>query len=318
MSMRKGLSKHAALAVASLFVFGSFAWGQSGTRQPTPAQPTPGQAQYPVALRGYCPVCLIDMKQWVAGHPDDSVVYDGHLYRFPAPEQMQMFQADPAKYTPVLHGDCIVCLKNMGQRIPGDLNFGKFHEGRVYFFPSDKERQMFVADPATYKDADLAFNGNCVVCQVEMNQVMPGKPEFTAHHQGLRYLFPGAEQRNMFLAHPRKYAVNPAEGSGPATDRRSSLDQNTEVKTVSVQGRTSCAGCEHGVKPLGAPDELGLAVVTEGDQVYIIEDAHKLYPKIYEERFQGQVVKLTGTVLQERGSFVWVRPDDVRVAEPAK
>ncbi len=294
--------------LASMLVAASPTFGQSGTRQPTSTQART-QGTEPLALRGYCPVCLVNMKKWVPGKPEYAATYDGHVYQFPGAEQLEMFNADPAKYTPALHGDCVVCLVNMGQRVPGKLEFTQIYKGRVFLFPSEEQRQMFKADPAKYADADLALGGICAVCRVEMQQEVPGKPEFAVLHNGMRYLFPGAEQRQMFLANPAKYAVKPAEGSGPAANRQSSITRpNGTVRMVSVKGRTSCAGCEHGVKPIGHPDELGLAVVTDAGTLYVVEGAHELYPTLYEERFDSRVVSLTGEVIREEGKVVWVRP----------
>jgi YHS domain-containing protein len=66
---------------------------------------------------------------------------------------------------------------------------------------------MFLKNPDKYADIDLAAQGKCTVCQVEMNQTVPGKPEFTVVHKGRRYQFPGQEQLNMFVANPAKYEI---------------------------------------------------------------------------------------------------------------
>lgn len=309
-------------AITSLVLTGSVAWAQSGTRQTAPnTQPSAGQAEYPVAIGGYCPVCVVNMKQWVPGRPEFSVVYDGHVYRFPGQEQMQMFLDNPAKYTPALHGGCIVCLKNMNQHVAGDLNFGQLYQGRIYFFPSDEQRQMFRADPTAYANADLALGGMCAVCRVEMNQEVPGKPEYTIHHRGMRYQFPGPEQRDMFMANPEKYAIPPgsgaAEGSGPANNRQSSRQEkgDSKVQTVSVKGRTSCAGCDHGVQTLGDPDELGLAVVTNEGEIFVVEGAHTKYPALYESRFEARSVELQGTLIKRDKTISWVEPSSLRISD---
>lgn len=296
--------------IASVLVTSNLAAAQSGTRQVT--QPGGAAAVTPVALGGYCPVCLLNMKKWVAGKPEFSVTYDGHVYRFPGREQMEMFQADPAKYTPVLHGDCVVCLANMGKRVPGSLNFAQIHGGRVYLFPAEEQRAVFRADPAKYADSDLALGGNCAVCRVEMGREVKGKPEFATHYNGLRYLFPGGEQRKMFLANPQKYAAKPTEGSGPAAGpRASNLGEAAAGRIISVRGRTGCAGCDYGIKPLGDPDELGLAVVTEGGKLYVVEGAHRLYSSLYESRFESREVTLTGQIIREEGRVAWVRPSSL-------
>jgi YHS domain-containing protein len=66
---------------------------------------------------------------------------------------------------------------------------------------------MFLKNPDKYADIDLAAQGKCTVCQVEMNQTVAGKPEFTVVHKGRRYQFPGQEQLDMFIANPAKYEI---------------------------------------------------------------------------------------------------------------
>jgi YHS domain-containing protein len=87
----------------------------------------------------------------------------------------------------------------------------------LFLFANEQGKQMFTADPAAFANADLAFGGQCAVCRVDMRQAVAGKPQFTEVHNGLRYRFPSAEQRGMFLANPKKYedvgtSVRPATG----------------------------------------------------------------------------------------------------------
>lgn len=60
-------------------------------------------------------------------------------------------------------------------------------------------------------------------------------------------------------------------------------------------GTSTCAGCEHGVVPIGAPDTLGLGIESADGRLYVIEDSHKRYPEVYESRFQKLKLKLTVT-----------------------
>lgn len=159
-----------------------------------------------LAMNGYCPVCIIEKKKWVRSNQQHQATYDGRIYYFPEEKQKNMFLADPAKYAPALGGDCIVCYAKMGARSPGSVQHGSLYQGRLFLFPDENMRAEFRGNPNPYVNADLAFGGNCAVCRVEMNQQMKGKPSIAAMHDGLRYLFPGEEQRNMFLANPQKYA----------------------------------------------------------------------------------------------------------------
>ena len=204
--------------VATTLVLGSLlaaaAQAQSGTRTTPSASRPAAQAGSGtktnagvVGLQGYCPVCIIDMKKWVKGDAQYSAQYDGKTYLFPSDEQKQMFLKDPSKYTPILGGDCIVALVEMGKRVPGSLQFAALHEDHLYLFSNEKAKSMFQANKVKYAHADIARGGKCTVCRVEMNKDVDGVAEFTSLYKGMRYLFPGQEQQQMFNQNPSKYEV---------------------------------------------------------------------------------------------------------------
>ena len=256
-----------------------------------------------VALSGYCPVCITDMKKWVRGNPQFAATYDGKTYHFPSAETRERFLANPVKYAPVLGGDCVVCLAKMGKRMPGSVLHAAYHGGRLFLFPGKDQKQMFVDNPQAYADVDLALNGDCAVCLKEMGKQMPGKPEHTIIHNGMRYQFPGEDQAEMFMAYPKKYMNLELPKPGPS----SSAQPKATSKIVVISGKSGCAGCDYGVTPIGS-DELGLAVKSTEGKVFIVEDAHMLYPKLYEKRFEGLNVNLQGEVVKTDGEFTWVRP----------
>lgn len=164
-------------------------------------------ANAPLGLDGFCPVCIIDMKQWVKGEPEFAVLMDGKKYLFPGEEQKQKFLKNTTKYTPALGGDCIVCFATDGSRVPGKLNVATLHEGRLFLFPTEEEKAIFMKDPAKFENADLALGGNCAVCRIEMQKEVAGKAEFGTIAAGMRYYFPSQEQRMMFLKNKPKYLV---------------------------------------------------------------------------------------------------------------
>ncbi len=200
----------AALLSAALLV--STATAQSGSRNAAPGSGTKAGSgsrtmDSSVGLQGYCPVCVVEMKKWVKGSPQFSVQQDGRTYLFPNQEQKKMFLDNPAKYTPVLGGDCVVALVEMDKRVPGNLQFAAVHENRLYLFANEKAKSMFLADMDKYADADLALEGKCSVCRVEMNQDVDGKPQFTSIYKGMRYQFPSDKQQQMFNQNPEKYGA---------------------------------------------------------------------------------------------------------------
>jgi YHS domain-containing protein len=258
-----------------------------------------------VGLEGYCPVCILKMKAWVRGSPQHQATYDGITYRFPSDKGKQMFLADPASFVPALGGDCTVCWAKMGKRVPGNIRHAVFHGKRLYLFTSEKQKEAFRGNPAPFANVDLALDGNCAVCLAHMGKPVPGRPEFTAIHRGLRYLFPSDRERQAFLANPDKYAEKPRGARvTPASLTR---------QLITVEGRSGCAGCEHGVTPIGASDTLGLAVNTPDGHVYVVEDAHQLYPKLYKDRFSGQQLRVSGEILRQKGKITWVRPKELNV-----
>lgn len=188
----------------------NMALGQSGKKEArqSPQRSAPetlGPAQ--VAMEGYCPVCVIEKKQWIKGDPAFQATYDGKTYLFPGEKEKAMFTANPAKYVPALGGDCTVCLSHKGKRVPGSVQHAAFAEGRLYLFPAEKQQQEFLANHEKYAATDLALDGKCSVCRVEKGKAVPGKPEFAEYYQGRRYLFPSPKQQQMFRANPSKYAA---------------------------------------------------------------------------------------------------------------
>ncbi len=251
-----------------------------------------------IGLGGYCSVCLVNAKKWVAGEPEFVSVYDGVRYYFPGADEKKAFEADPARFTPALEGDCVVCLKDAGKRVAGSPKFSATHEGRVYLFPDEGAQKKFLADPKKYASVDVANGGNCVVCAKMAKKEVPGKAEFTSVYKGQRYLFPSAKERAVFDADPAAFVGTGMKlGAAPAGN----------PNAVVVTGKTACAGCAYGVRPITDADSLGIAVVA-GETVYVVEGGEKLYPALFKSRFDGLAVELKGTVKKTQGKFVWVEP----------
>ncbi len=56
------------------------------------------------------------------------------------------------------------------------------------------------------KSAKIALDGNCPVCIVEMQKWVTGDEKIQVEFDGQKYLFPGEDQKAMFLTDPVKYA----------------------------------------------------------------------------------------------------------------
>ena len=315
---------NAVLAVVTVLAVVSPAWGQlgAGQNQNDAAnqrlqrfQQIAANSQTELGLEGYCPVCIVNKQKWVAGQPSFSTVYDGKTYFFPGDGPRQEFLRNPAKYVPALGGDCTVCFEKFGKRLPGNIRFALLHNSRLYLFPSANERTAFNRTPQAFEDTDLAIDGNCIVCQVKMNKHVKGDPEFTAVHNGFRYQFPSDRERQTFISSPRQYVT--AIGNTNRTMRTSTTSHRIPSQSmkianqVEVKGTTACAGCEFGVTPIGAPEELGLAVTTGDGKVYVIEEGHSRWPEVYKQRFKGQPVAVSGKIIKTLGNISWIQPSSL-------
>lgn len=264
--------------------------------------------ELPVALEGNCAVCLLDGGAVVKGTEKFAVEYDGQQYLFPDESTRKKFAKNPEKYAPVLNGDCTVCYQHGGSRPAGKVEYNLVHEGRLYLFPSEGTLQEFKDNPDKYKNVDLAFDGNCAICLKNGNE-SEGKPEFTARYKGMRYQFPNKALVKKFEENPALYAV------ADETEKEESTKPDTKGKTVSIEGRSACAGCEFKVRPTLNPEELGLAVVVSDSEIYIIENAHKSYSKIYDDRFDSLKLAVKGKVVKKEGRYTWVEPEVVKIAQ---
>lgn len=262
--------------------------------------------QTPVAMNGNCAVCLVKGQKIVKGKPEHAVLFDGQTYLFPSEEVKNIFSANPEKYVPALNGDCTVCFAHHdGVRNPGKIEHVSFYQGRVFLFPNDKIKSLFDGSPQKYADVDLACDGKCVVCKIDGGKDVPGKPEFTAIYQGLRYQFPSQSVMQKFQANPAKYTAQKKEG------QRTSSTTAAESQMVSIKGTTGCAACEYGVHPKKDPKELGLAVKSNDGNVYVIEGAHKSHSDLYKSRFQSLKISVKGKEIARKGKFVWLEPQSI-------
>lgn len=264
-----------------------------------------------IGLSGYCPVCIIAKRKWEKGNPQIASTFDGVTYYFPSQPVKAMFDATPEKYVPALNGDCIVCYEKMAKRVPGNVRFAASHKGRLYLFPSEKEKAMYVANPQAFENTDLAVNGECIVCLKKMGKHVAGSPEHTVIHNGMRYLFPSASEADMFRKNPAQFLVSMQ--NMPKLKMKHTSMPAMANETVRVAGRSGCAACEFGVTPLTATDELGLAIVADDGQVTVVENAHQEYPGIYKDRFQGRKLVVEGTVLKSSGKISWVQPSSLKL-----
>jgi len=101
------------------------------------------------------------------------------------------------------NGYCAVCLIDGKQWSMGSPEYSVVFDSREYRFPTEAERNMFLANPDKYVPA---LNGNSVVAYVASGVQVAGDPRFGAMHRGRVYLFQNEQEKAEFLANPSSYA----------------------------------------------------------------------------------------------------------------
>ena len=107
----------------------------------------------------------------------------------------------------------------MSARMPGSIRYSALSQKRLYLFPNEEMKDKFAFDPLRYINADVALNGNCTVCRVEMKQDVAGKPDIFVRNGGMKYQFASEDQRKMFLANPGKYSVGAVAAAAGSTTK---------------------------------------------------------------------------------------------------
>jgi YHS domain-containing protein len=110
-------------------------------------------AGFTPALGGDCVVCKVEMNKAVPGKAEFQTVHNGRLYLFPGQKQLDVFKKNPSKYADAdlaLGGNCVVCKVEMNKDVAGKDRFAVDYQGKRYLFPSPKQREMFLGNPAKY------------------------------------------------------------------------------------------------------------------------------------------------------------------------
>ena len=114
---------------------------------PAAAPPSPNP---PLALDGFCPVRLVENKQWVPGDRQWGLRHRGRTYLFSGPDERTRFYADPDRYAPVLSGNDPVLAVERNQAVPGHRAYGVFFANKVYLFADKTSLEKFERNPRYY------------------------------------------------------------------------------------------------------------------------------------------------------------------------
>lgn len=112
-------------------------------------------ARYLPALKGNCPVSLVDENRRVAGSVFHAFEYDDRLYLFADAAHKATFREHPEKYSladVAAGGNCVVTKRDEGRDAPGLPTIALWHQGLVYRFASPEQLQKFEARPERYAE----------------------------------------------------------------------------------------------------------------------------------------------------------------------
>ncbi|QGJ69266.1 Hypothetical protein PBC10988_9360 [Planctomycetales bacterium 10988] len=114
---------------------------------PSADQPEPTSNQPQFGLDGYCPVQLVERRQWTPGDARWGAIHRGQTFLFAGPEEQQRFLARPELYAPVLQGSDPVVALEEGRWVTGNRQFGLIFEGQVFLFSSEDTLNRFSENP---------------------------------------------------------------------------------------------------------------------------------------------------------------------------
>ena len=110
----------------------------------------PNVGNPPLGFDGFCPVQMIERKQWVIGDKRWGAIHRGHTYLFAGPEEQKRFLASPEAYCPVMSGNDPVLALDRNQTVPGRREHGLFCFNRIYLFSEEASLQQFLRNPNRY------------------------------------------------------------------------------------------------------------------------------------------------------------------------
>jgi thiol-disulfide isomerase/thioredoxin/YHS domain-containing protein len=109
----------------------------------------------PLCLDGYCPVNLIEKKQWIPGDRRFGAIHRGRTYLFATSEEQQRFFTDPDRFAPVVSGNDIVQAMEKGQAVPGMREHGVFFNNHIFLFADESSLEKFSRNPPYYANQAL-------------------------------------------------------------------------------------------------------------------------------------------------------------------
>src|SRR5262249_1153898 len=99
-----------------------------------------------LGLKGYDPVAYFTLSTPTPGVAEYEIVHDGVRYRFINARHLELFKANPDKYTPQFGGSCAMNMSN-GIRREADPTVWVISNGSLYVFAGAGGADRFRQDP---------------------------------------------------------------------------------------------------------------------------------------------------------------------------
>lgn len=107
------------------------------------------------AVSGYDAVAYFKENKAVKGVPRFKYEYKGVEWYFSKAEYLELFKKNPEKYMPQYGGFCAWAVASKKQRAPGDPNYWKIVDGKLYLNYDNSVQQKWLEDvPGFIKKAD--------------------------------------------------------------------------------------------------------------------------------------------------------------------
>jgi YHS domain-containing protein len=100
-----------------------------------------------LAIRGYDPVAFFTLGKPQAGSPKITYKYQGATWRFASAENLATFKSAPIHYAPQFGGYCAWAV-SQHYLAPGDPNYWKIVDGKLYLNANARAKELWEADQA--------------------------------------------------------------------------------------------------------------------------------------------------------------------------
>lgn len=127
--------------------------GEATDKQEALGPDSPEASLPPLGLEGFCPIALIENKEWKEGDRQFGCIHRGQLYLFLSLEARDQFLESPDRYAPVLSGYDPVVFTERGELVSGSREHGRFIDDRIVLFTNEESFQKFKEAPMKYIDA---------------------------------------------------------------------------------------------------------------------------------------------------------------------